>query len=69
MITPFLHLSNFVNWLLLNFFLYKCYTKLCHVLNQTNKAGITLLSNEDYLHIFHEIKKFYYVDKQLPSAR
>jgi len=26
------------------------------VLNQINKAGITLLSNEDYLHIFHEIK-------------
>lgn len=34
------------------------------MLNQTNKAGITLLSNEDYLHIFHEIK-IYYVDKQL----
>ena len=29
---------------------------MCHVLNQINKAGITLLSNEDYLHIFHEIK-------------
>ena len=26
------------------------------MLNQINKAGITLLSNEDYLHIFHEIK-------------